>query len=99
METDFTKDAKTFQSTCDEQFPMVQSGKISRENDCKNHLIEHNSQYQPKEFVQYAKEFGFQFSDITDEEALFIDMLIDSRDVYLLQKSDVGKTRQKFHIT
>ena len=28
-----------------------------------------------------------------------IDMLIDSKDVYLLHKFDVGKTRQKFHVT
>ena len=28
-----------------------------------------------------------------------IDMLIDSKDVYSLHKFDVGKTRQKFHVT
>ena len=40
------------------------------------------------------------FSDITDEEmTLLIDMLIDSRDVYSQHKFDVGKTRQKFHVT
>ena len=30
---------------------------------------------------------------------LLIDMLIDSKDVYSLHKFDVGKTRQKFHVT
>ena len=30
---------------------------------------------------------------------LLIDMLIDSKDVYSLQKFDVGKTRQKIHVT
>ena len=30
---------------------------------------------------------------------LLIDMLIGSKDVYSPQKSDVGKTRQKFHVT
>ena len=30
---------------------------------------------------------------------LLIDMLIDSKDVYFLHKFDVGKTRQKFHVT
>ena len=30
---------------------------------------------------------------------LLIDMLIDSKDVYSLHKLDVGKTRQKFHVT
>ena len=46
------------------------------------------------------KEFDLQFSDITDEEmTLLIDMLLDSRDVYTQHKFDVGKTRQKFHVT
>ena len=63
-------------------------------------LIEHYLQYQPKELVQYVKEFDFQCSDNTDEEmTLLIDMLIDSRDVYSQHKFDVGKTRQKFHVT
>ena len=30
---------------------------------------------------------------------LLIDMVIDSKDVYFLQKFDVGETRQKFHVT
>ena len=30
---------------------------------------------------------------------LLIDMLIDSKDVYSSHKFDVGKTRQKFHVT
>ena len=30
---------------------------------------------------------------------LLIDMLIDSKDVYSLHKFDVGKARQKFHVT
>ena len=94
LETDFTRDAKSCQTTCDEQFPTF------REKDYKNQLIEQYLQYQPKELVQYAKKFDFQFSDITDEElTLLIDMLIDSRDVYSQHKLDVGKTRQKFHVT
>ena len=57
-------------------------------------------QYQPKELVDYIKEFDFQYSDITDEELiLLIDMLLDSRDVYSRHKFDVRKTRQKFHVT
>ena len=94
METDFTRDAKSCQPACDEQFPTF------REKDYNNQLIEHYLQYQPKELVQYVKEFDFQFSDITDEEmTLLMDMLIDSRDVYSQHKFDVGKTRQKFHVT
>ena len=94
LETDFTRDANSCQPTCDEQLPSF------REKDYNNQLIEHYLQYQPKELVRYVKEFDFQFSDITDEEmTLLIDMLIDSRDVYSQHKLDVGKTRQKFHVT
>ena len=57
-------------------------------------------QYQPKELVEYIKEFDFQYSDITVEEMTFlIDMLLDSRDVYSRHKLDVGKTSQKFLVT
>ena len=91
---DFTRDANSCQPTCDEQFPTF------REQDYKDHLIEHYLQYQQKELVQYVKEFDFQFSDISDEEmTLLFDMFIDSRDVYSQHKFDVGKTRQKFHVT
>ena len=96
LETDFTRlhHAKSCQPTCDEQFPMF------REKDYNNRLIEYYLQFQPKEPLQYVKEFDFQFSDITDEEmTLLIDMLVDSRDVYSQHKFDVGKTRQKFHVT
>ena len=94
METDFTRDAKSCKPTCDEQIPTF------REKDYNNQLIEHFLQNQPKEFVQHVKEFDFQFSDITDEEMTFlVDMLIDSRDVYSQHKFDVGKTRQKFHVS
>ena len=57
-------------------------------------------QYQPKELVDYIKEFNFQYSDITDEEmTLLVDMLLDVWDVYSRHKYDVGKTRQKFQVT
>ena len=93
LETDFTREAKSCQPTCDEQFLTF------RDKDYNNHLIEHYLQYQPKELVQYMKEFGFQFSDITDEKVtLLIDMLFDSRYVYSQHKFDVGKIRQKFHV-
>ena len=94
LETYFTRDPKSCQLTCDEQFPTF------RKKDYNNQLIEHFLQYQPKELVQYVKKFDFQFCDITDEEmTLLIDMLIDSRDLYSQHKFDVGKTRQKFHVT
>ena len=65
-----------------------------------NRLIDHYLQYQPKELINYVKEFDFQYSDITDEEmVLLIDMLVDSRDVYSQHKFDVGKTRRNLHVT
>ena len=93
-ETDFTKDLKSCQPPCDEQFPIL------REKELNNRLIEHYMQYQPKELVDYIEEFHLQYSHTTGEEmTLFIDMLLDSRDVYSRHKFDVGKTRQKFHVT
>ena len=50
--------------------------------------------------MNYVKKFDFQYSDITDEEMIrLIDMLVDARDVYSQHEFDVGKTRQKFHVT
>ena len=94
LETVFTSDAKSCQPDCDEQFPVLRPKK---QNEA---LIEHYLQYQPKEFIDYAKQFDFQYSDLTDNEmTLLIIMLIDSKDMYSLHKFDVGKTRQKFHVT
>ena len=77
LETDFTKDFKSCQPTCDEQFPVL------REKDHNNRLIDHYLQYQPKELINYVKEFDFQYSEITDEEmVLLIDMIVDASDVY-----------------
>ena len=42
LETGFTKDSKSCQPTCDEQFPVL------REKDHNNRLIDHYLQYQPK---------------------------------------------------
>ena len=93
LETDFAKDAKSCQPTCDEQFPTF------REKEYNNHQIEQYLQYQPKKFAQNVNEFDFKFSDNTDEEmTLLIDMLIDSRDVDSQQQFNVGKTRQTFHV-
>ena len=77
LETDFTKDSKSCQPTFDEQFPVL------REKDHNNGLIDHYLRYQPKELINYVKEFDFQYSDITDEEmVLLIDMLVDAREIY-----------------
>ena len=94
LETDFISDAKSCQPDCDEHFPIL------RPKEQNEALIEHYLQYQPKELIDYVKQFDFQYSDITDNEMpLLIAMLIDSKDVYSLHKFDVGKTRQKFHVT
>ena len=78
---DFTKDAKNCQPTCDEQFPFL------RTNEGNSRLV----------FVDYNKEFDFQFSDISDKEMTFlIDLLPDSSDVHSQDKFDVGETRQNF---
>ena len=54
LETDFTKDSKSCQPTCDEQFPVI------REKDHNDRLIDHYLQYQPKEITNYVKEFDFR---------------------------------------
>ena len=93
LETDFTKDSKSCQSPCGEQFPTL------REKELNNRFIEHYLQCQPKQPADYMKELDFQYSDITGEELTFlIDMLFDSRDVYSRHNFDVDKTRQKFHV-
>ena len=69
--TDFTKNSKACQPTCDEQFPVL------RREDRNNRLIDHCLQNQPKELINYVKDFDSQYSDITDEEMiLLIDMLV-----------------------
>ena len=94
LETDFTSDAKSCQPVCDEHFPIL------RPKEQNESLIEQSLQYQPKELVEYIKQFDFQNSDIINNEmTLLMDNLIDSKDVYYLHKVDVGKTRQKFHVT
>ena len=94
LETDFTKDSKSCQPTCDEQFPIL------RETDQNNRLTDHYLQYQPKKLINYVEEFDFHYSYITDKEMiLLIDMLADARDVYSQHKFVVGKTRQNFHVT
>ena len=55
LETNFTKDSKCGQPTCDEHFPVL------REKNQKKRLIDHYLQYQPKELINYVKEFDFQY--------------------------------------
>ena len=62
LETDFTGDTKCCQPVCDEQFPTL------RPKEQIESLNENYLQNQPKELVEYIKQFDFQNSDITDNE-------------------------------
>ena len=53
--TDFTKDSKSCQPTCDEKIPVF------REKDHNDRFNDHYLQYQPKELINYVKEFHFQY--------------------------------------
>ena len=94
LETDFTKDTKSCQPPCDEQFPIL------REKELKNWFIDNYLQNQPKELVDYIEDSDLQYFDNTDQElTILFDMVLDSRDVYPRNKLVVGETRQKFHVT
>ena len=94
LETDFTKDSKSCQPPCKEQFPIL------RPKEQNNDLIDYYLQYQPQELKDFIKQFDFQYTDLEDEElVMLIDMIIDSRDVYSQHKFDIGQTKQKFHVT
>ena len=54
LETDFTSDAKSCQSDCDERFPILHP---KEQNEAP---IEHYLQYQPKKLIDYVKQFNFQ---------------------------------------
>ena len=94
LETDFAKDAKSCQPPCTEQFVELRT---KEDNDA---LIDYYLQYQPEEIKEYVKTFDFRYTDLQDEAlVVLIDMLIDAADVYSQHKFDVGKVRQKFHVT
>ena len=77
--TNFTRDAKSCQPTCDEHFFTLRERIIIF---IYFPLIEQYLKYQTKKLEQYLKKFDCQFPDINEEEMiLLIDVLIDSRDV------------------
>ena len=51
LETEFTQDSKSCQTTCDEQSPVL------REKNHNNRLVDHYFQYQPIELINFVKEF------------------------------------------
>ena len=94
LEIDFTRDSKSCQLPCTEQFPILRPKQLNDE------LIDYYLQYQSPAIKNLIKQFDFQFTDLEDEELVtLIDMIIDSGDVYSQHKIDVGRTKQKFHIT
>ena len=76
LETDFTRDSKSCQPPCTEQFPIL---RIKQFNDG---LIDYYLQYQSQDIKNFIIQFHFQYTDLEDEELVtLIDMIIDSRDV------------------
>ena len=66
-ETDFTKESKSCQPPCTEQFPIL------RTKERNDDLIEYYLQYQPEEIKTFIKQFNFRYTDLEDEELAFSD--------------------------
>ena len=76
LETDFTRDSKSCQPPCGEQFPILRSKQLNDD------LIDYYLQYQSEDIRNFIKQFDFRYTDLEDEELVtLIDMIIDSRDV------------------
>ena len=94
LETDFTKDSKSCQPPCTEQFPILRSKNLNDD------LIDYYLQYQSEEIKNLINQFDFRYTDLEDEELVtLIDMIIDSRDAYSQHKFDIGQSKQTFHVT
>ena len=94
LETDCTRDSKSCQPPCAEQFPILRSKQLNDD------LIDYYLQNQSEDIKNFIKQFDFRYTDLEDEELVtLIDMIIDSRDVYTQHKFYIGQTKQKFHVT
>ena len=94
LETDFTRDYKSCQPPCTEQFPILRPKQLNGD------LIDYYLQYQTQDIKNFIKQFDFRYTDFKDEEVVtIIDMIINSRDVYSQHKFDNGQTKQKFQVT
>ena len=94
LETDFTKDSKSCQPPCTEQFPML------RPKQLKDNIFDDYLQYQTQDIRNFIKQFDFRYTDLEDDELVtLIDMIIDSRDVYSQHKFNISQMKQKFHVT
>ena len=104
--TDFSNDAKTLcKPNNTEQFPKFRTTE-------QNHFIIHEVVQEgldtrPKDasksyahYIDYLKKFDFTQSDLTDDEfRALLEVLLDDEDVYSHHKYDIGRTKQKFHIS
>ena len=101
--TDFSNDAKTlckpdnteqfskFRTTEQNHFIIVQEGLDTR----PKHASKNYASY-----IEYLKKFDFTQSDLTDDEfRVLLKVLLDDEDVYSHHKDDIGRTKQKFHIS
>ena len=94
LKTDFTKDSKSCQPPCTEQFPILRPKQLNDD------LIDYYPEYQSEDIKKIIKQFDLRYTDLEDEELVtLIDMIIDSRDLYSQHKIDIGQTKQKFHVT
>ncbi len=91
LATDFTEEARSCQpDTSDIQF------KIFRPKGTNRALL---SQFRSED-AHFLKSFDFQYSDLNDTELIeLMKILIEDSDVYSKHKYDIGKIKQKFHIT
>ena len=88
LETEFTRDSKSYQPPCTEQFPIL---RLKHPND---DLIDYYLQYQSPDIKNLIEQFDFQCTDLEDEElVILIDMIIKSRKVYSNQRDITTKKR------
>ena len=94
LETDCTRDSKSCQPPCTEQFPILRPKQLNDD------LIDYYLHYQSEYIRNLIKQFDFRYTDFEDEGLVTLnDKIIDSRDVYSQHKFDIAQTKQKFHVT
>ena len=62
LETDFTRDSKSCQPPCAEQFLILRSKQLN------DNLIDYYLQYQSEDIQNIMKQFDFRYTDLEDEE-------------------------------
>ena len=93
LETEFTRDTKSCQPPCTDQFPILRPKQLNDD------LIDYNIQYQSEDIENLIIQYDVRYTDLEDEELVtLIDMIIDSGDVFSQYKFDIGQTKQKLHV-